>query len=108
MKVKCIGIFFAVVSVFVIHGSLIGAAEHVRQEQSQSKSVCEEILVAKCSDCHHLTRVCQKLGKKSKGDWRRSIKRMIRKGAVLSKDEQKILVQCMYKQQEGAQKACQK
>ena len=70
------------------------------------KTPCELLLVEKCSDCHYLTRVCQKLGKKSKGDWRRSIKRMVRKGAVLSKDEKKLLVGCLHKEEEGAIQAC--
>jgi hypothetical protein len=107
MKIRYFGIIFLTAyAIMICSGST--KAENNRQSESQPVSECEEILIAKCSDCHHLTRVCQKLGKKSKGDWRRSIKRMIRKGAVLSKEEQKLLVTCMHKQQEGAKKACQK
>lgn len=78
-------------------------AENVDQPEKNS---CESLLAEQCSNCHYLTRVCQKLGKKSKGDWRRSVKRMVRKGAVLSKAEQKLLVECLHKEEEGASKAC--
>jgi hypothetical protein len=107
VKAGLIGFYIIAACTLSIFISSVSAEDNIK-EQSKSVNECQGILVNKCSDCHHLTRICQKLGKKSKGDWRRSIKRMIRKGTVLSKEEQKLLVQCLHKQQEGAKKACQK
>jgi predicted secreted protein len=107
MKKICISISVGAALVFTFCVSPL-LAEEKKQEPSTHLDACEATLVKKCSDCHHLTRVCQKLGKKSKGDWRRSIKRMIRKGTVLNKEEEKMLVQCLYKEQEGAKNACKK
>ena len=102
MTIRFIGAVCTVVcSLMLFAGPL--QAETVDQPEENS---CESLLVGKCSDCHYLTRVCQKLGKKSKGDWRRSIKRMVRKGLVLSKAERKLLVECLHKEKEGARKAC--
>ena len=106
MKTKLIGSFIATAIIFCLGVSPLTAEE--KGQEPLPGDACEATLVNKCSSCHHLTRVCQKLGKKGKGDWRRSIKRMIRKGAVLSKEEEKLLIQCLYKQQEGAQNACRR
>ena len=102
MTTRFIGAVSAAVCSLMLFASLL-QAENVDQPEKNS---CESLLVEKCSTCHYLTRVCQKLGKKSKGDWRRSVKRMVRKGAVLSKAEQKGLVKCLHKEEEGAKKAC--
>ena len=90
MTTRFIGAVGAAVFSFVLFADQL-QAENVDQLEKNS---CELLLVEQCSTCHYLTRVCQKLGKKSKGDWRRSVKRMVRKGAVLSKTEQKLLVSC--------------
>lgn len=102
MTTRFIGaVGIAVCSLMLFAGPLQAGTVDQPEENS-----CESLLVGKCSDCHYLTRVCQKLGKKSKGDWRRSIKRMVRKGLVLSKAERKLLVECLHKEKEGARKAC--
>ena len=98
--------FMAVICIAVL--LLFWGSSPLQAENGEQpgKNSCESLLVEKCSKCHYLTRVCQKLGKKSKGDWKRTIKRMVRKGAVLSKAEQKLLVECLHKEEEGARKAC--
>ena len=59
---------------------------------------CSELLSNRCEACHYNTRVCQKVQqKKGKGSWRRTVKNMVKQGAKLSKDEQKILVDCLSK-----------
>ena len=98
--------FMAVICIAVL-AFFLGSSQLKAENTGQpEKNSCESLLAEKCSSCHYLTRVCQKLGKKSKGDWRRSVKRMVRKGVVLSKAEQKLLVECLHKEEEGARKAC--
>ena len=57
---------------------------------------CRPLLEQKCSDCHFVSRVCQKL-KKKKGSWfwKRTVKSMIVHGAVLSDGDVKLLVNCL-------------
>ena len=69
-------------------------------------SQCESLLRAKCTHCHYETRVCQKLGKKSKRGWRATVRRMVKHGAELSKEEQKVLVECLSTRQKGAEAFC--
>ena len=57
---------------------------------------CRVLLNTRCDTCHYRTRICQSLGTKSKREWQRSIKAMVRYGAKLTKDQQKILVTCLY------------
>ena len=57
---------------------------------------CEELLMNKCLSCHYETRICQKVKKrKGKRSWARTIKSMVRHGAVVNKGEQKTLVNCL-------------
>ena len=56
---------------------------------------CETLLASKCTSCHYLTRVCQVLGKKNKRTWKRSIKNMVRYGTKITREEQKILLDCL-------------
>ena len=102
MKSKITGTVGMAIFVLMLCTQFVNAEKAVKQEET----TCETLLVEQCNNCHYLTRVCQKMGKKSKGDWRRSVKRMVRKGAILSKDEQTILVTCLHKETEGALKAC--
>lgn len=68
---------------------------------------CATLLTTKCNECHYRTRICQALGTKSKRKWRRSIKNMIAYGAKVSENEQKILVNCLYKAPKGNEFICQ-
>ena len=101
MKSKCLGGVSALVYSFMLFVSLLQA-----QDVKGQKNNCESLLVEQCGSCHYLSRVCHKLGKKSKGDWRRTVRRMVRKGAVLSEADQKLLVQCLYTQEDGVVTAC--
>lgn len=102
MKTRIIGAVTPAVCLLMLFANQLQAENLDKSE----KSSCESLLVEQCSTCHYLTRICQKIGEKSKGDWRRSVKRMVRKGAVLSQAEQKLLVECLHKKEEGAKKAC--
>lgn len=65
---------------------------------------CGELLSSRCSSCHYLTRICQKIEKNQKkgffgnvfaGSWGRTIKNMVKQGAKLNKAELKKLTLCL-------------
>ena len=56
---------------------------------------CGSLITGRCEGCHYKTRICQALGKKSRSRWKRTVKAMVKKGAILSGKEQKILVRCL-------------
>ncbi len=68
---------------------------------------CTKLLQAKCLQCHPETRICQKLEKKSKRAWKRTVKRMVKKGAELDTEQQKMLVQCLSKPSPEVVQYCQ-
>jgi len=68
---------------------------------------CDLILNTKCTMCHNLGRICRKIGKKSKSHWRKTIKRMVKHGVPMSKDEQKELATCLYNESESVRNACE-
>ena len=67
---------------------------------------CAVLLKTRCDTCHYRARICQSLGKKSKGQWKRTIKTMVRYGSKLTKDQQKILTNCLYKAPKKAEFIC--
>lgn len=58
---------------------------------------CATMLTAKCIECHAVTRICEKLGKKSKSRWQRTIDRMIGRGAKVNAAEAATLLDCLDK-----------
>ncbi len=68
---------------------------------------CGTLITNKCLACHYETRICQKV-KKKKGErsWKKTIKSMIRNGAVLSREEQKILAVCLSKPDSAVLELC--
>lgn len=74
---------------------------------SSASDNCDFILNTKCTMCHNLGRVCRKIGKKSKSRWTKTVKRMVKHGTPLSKDEQKELVLCLYNETESVRNACE-
>lgn len=69
-------------------------------------TTCGQLLVTRCEECHYLSRVCQKLGKKSKWRWKRSMKVMVRHGAKINKAEQKKLIKCLAEQSPDVVAVC--
>jgi hypothetical protein len=67
---------------------------------------CKTLLLTKCDSCHYLTRVCYRLGKKSKRGWKSTLKVMIRRGAQLTMQEQKVLLECLSSPEGEAQSTC--
>jgi len=53
------------------------------------------MITTRCEVCHYQTRICESLGKKNKGSWKRTVRNMVSYGAKLSRDEQLALVDCL-------------
>lgn len=65
---------------------------------------CGELLKNKCTQCHYLTRVCQKIEKNQQkglfggifaGSWGRTVNNMVKNGAKLTEAEQEKLINCL-------------
>jgi len=69
---------------------------------------CSTLLLNRCEVCHYLTRVCERLDKKSKRGWERTIRTMVRRGARLTPDEQLILAECLADPSPDVQDTCKK
>lgn len=67
---------------------------------------CAALLTAKCTECHAATRICEKIGKKSKARWQRSIARMTERGAKLNAEEAAALLVCLDSGGSDLQSAC--
>ena len=68
---------------------------------------CGELLEKNCTSCHYKTRICQKIGAKSKRGWKISVKRMLRYGLKLDKKEQKEIVACLSELKKGSKLVCE-
>lgn len=67
-------------------------------EQASSaggSSGCDALLTTKCTECHNTTRICEKLGKKSKARWQRTLERMTERGAKVNPEEAATLLRCL-------------
>ena len=83
-------------------------AKTVPDPQGTNASIagCGEILVSVCSKCHNITRICQRLGTRSKREWRNTSNAMIRNGARLGPEEQDKLIDCLEQQSEDIKALC--
>lgn len=62
---------------------------------SSSENPCGSLVGTKCIGCHSTARVCEKLGKKSKSRWKRTINRMIDRGAKINTEEAAAILDCL-------------
>jgi len=67
---------------------------------------CAELLPSKCTGCHNMNRVCQKVGKKSEKRWLRTIKRMEKHGSQLSGSEENVILTCLANPGSGTLQLC--
>ena len=64
--------------------------------ETPAENNCVELLQSRCQACHYLDRVCKEAGERSKRGWKKTITRMVnRRGAEITADEQKILLDCL-------------
>ena len=95
--------FFMIVSVFMLMAACSGTAEI---GEAPTDEACGSIVNAKCVKCHYKTRICDALGTKSVGNWKRSIKFMMKQGAQLTEDEQNKVVACLSSLPKGSEVVC--
>ena len=69
-------------------------------------AVCSSIIDVKCVRCHYKTRICDALGTKSIGNWKRTIKFMQKQGAQLTQDEENKVIACLSSLPEGSEVVC--
>jgi cytochrome c5 len=67
---------------------------------------CRTMINSKCVKCHYKTRICDALGTKSKRNWKRTVKFMVKQGAQLTKDDQKVMVECLNSMPKGSDTVC--
>ena len=66
-----------------------------RAPGAEQDTACIDLLVGKCRECHYLTRICQSLDKKSKWQWKRSIRTMAKRGAEVSRQQEDQILACL-------------
>ena len=72
-------------------------------------TACMDLYLKRCDECHYMDRVCKQLGERSASGWEKTINRMVKKrGAEVSEDEQKILVECLAAPAPDMKKECKK
>ena len=77
--------------------------------QTDEKPDCVELLQARCQECHYLERVCKQVGEHSKRRWKATLKRMVkRRGAEVTDEESKMLLDCLTAPAPGIKKECGK
>jgi len=95
---------FMAISLFILMAACSGTAEI---GEPPSDAVCSSIVNVKCVKCHYKTRICDALGTKSVGQWKRSIKFMIKQGAELTEDEQNKVIACLSVLPQGSAVVCE-
>lgn len=66
-----------------------------KSEKTSAGGSCRSIVEAACVSCHSENRICQKLGRKDKSRWLRTIDRMIKRGTKLSSADRDTLADCL-------------
>jgi hypothetical protein len=96
-------LFIFVLIFFLVVVSRIGLAQESAGREDTS---CATLLLTKCDSCHYLTRVCYRVGKKSKRGWKRTLKSMVRYGAKLTEEQQNILLTCLTDSAQEVERFC--
>ena len=100
---KSVLCLFMLTAVLVLVASCSGATDI---GEAPPNAVCSSIVDAKCVRCHYKTRICDALGTKSVGNWKRTIKFMVKQGAQLSEDERNKIVACLAALPKGSDVIC--
>ena len=83
-------------------------AELQQLPEYQPQAQCLSLVEQECQGCHYLSRVCRKLDKKTKRGWKATMRVMLRRGAVISKEDQKKIIDCLVEPTPALQAACKK
>jgi hypothetical protein len=94
----------AVITVLLLMTACGGTAEI---GGAPSGAACKALVDAKCIQCHYKTRICDALGTKSVGNWKRTMKFMLQQGAQLTQDEQNKVIACLSSLPRGSEVVCE-
>ena len=97
------GLQIVVLVSFVLLFSLVTRAQEKGQEEETD---CARLLLTRCDSCHYLTRVCYRLGRKSRRSWKRTLHAMVKHGAQLTEIQFDILLACLSEPAAEAEKTC--
>lgn len=67
---------------------------------------CADLVLTSCTSCHYQSRICEKLGQKSRREWKVTIKRMLRYGLVLDDAGQAGMLECLLALEKDSGKLC--
>ena len=95
---------FMAIPFFILMAACSGTAEI---SEAPTEAVCSAIVNVKCVKCHYKTRICDALGTKSVGNWKRTIKFMQKQGAQLTEDEQNKVIACLSSLPKGSAVVCE-
>jgi hypothetical protein len=95
-------IIILLVSFTLLFSLTASAQEKVQEEETK----CATLLLTKCDACHYLTRVCYRVGKKSRRSWKRSLNAMVRHGTQLTEAQLDTLLACLSEPAPEAEKTC--
>ena len=98
-----IGHFSAIVFIFIFLTACSGSGNI---GEVPPDAVCSSMINAKCTRCHYKTRICDALGTKSVGKWKKTITFMVKQGAELTQDDQNKIVGCLSSLPQGSQVVC--
>jgi len=85
---------------------LIALAAFAQEKAREEETDCSMLLLTKCDSCHYLTRVCYRVGKKSRRSWKRSLLAMVKHGAQLTEDQLDTLLVCLSESAPEVEKTC--
>ena len=74
--------------------------------ETPPEPVCSSLVNTKCVRCHYKTRICDALGTKSAGNWKKTINFMVKQGAELNADEQSKVIACLSSLPKGSAVVC--
>jgi hypothetical protein len=90
----------------VLFSLLILQPVHAGENDQAGQTECATLLLTKCVSCHYLTRVCYRVGKKSRRSWQRTLNAMVRHGARLTEAQQDTLLACLSDAGPEVEKTC--
>ena len=94
---------FVLIAVLLFLAACSGTAEIGK---APADAVCSSLVDAKCVRCHYKTRICDALGTKSVGNWKRTVKFMVKQGAQLTDDENNKIIACLSALPKGSDVVC--
>jgi len=62
---------------------------------ARAENTCVEKIQDKCTSCHYPTRICEKIGKKSRRNWKVTVERMLRYGLQLPDGKLDEMIDCL-------------